>query len=93
MPRNVKDLKSAWVDPDDAPELTGEVFARAALKEGEAVLRPATGTLTRRGRPRMEHPKRQVTIRLDSDLVDSLRASGPGWQSRINDILRRAVGS
>lgn len=51
MPRNVKDLKSAWVDPDDAPELTGEVFARAALKEGEAVLRPATGTLTRRGRP------------------------------------------
>lgn len=50
-------------------------------------------TLTRRGRPRLEKPKRQVTIRLDSDVIDRLRASGPGWQSRVNEILKKAVGS
>jgi uncharacterized protein (DUF4415 family) len=59
--------------------------------KGDVVIRPAQGTLTRRGRPKLERPKRQVTVRLDSDLVDKLRNTGPGWQSRINAILRKAV--
>ncbi|WP_430700830.1 BrnA antitoxin family protein [Phenylobacterium glaciei] len=80
-----------WTDPDDAPELTDEFFERAALMEGDRVLRPAQGTLTKRGRPKLENPKRQITLRLDSDLIDRLRESGPGWQSRINEILRKAV--
>jgi uncharacterized protein (DUF4415 family) len=33
-----------------------------------------------------------VTIRLDSDVLEKFRAGGPGWQSRINDILRKAAG-
>jgi uncharacterized protein (DUF4415 family) len=32
--------------------------------------------------------KKSVTIRLDSDVVDWFRAQGPGWQTRINRILR-----
>ncbi|WP_293498045.1 BrnA antitoxin family protein [Phenylobacterium sp.] len=71
--------------------MTDDFFARAALKEGERVLRAAQGTLTKRGRPKLENPKRQVTLRLDSDLIDRLRESGPGWQSRINEILKKAV--
>ena len=35
--------------------------------------------------------KTRVTIRLDSDVVDCLRAGGPGWQTRANDMLRHAV--
>jgi uncharacterized protein (DUF4415 family) len=30
-------------------------------------------------------------LRLDQDVIETFRATGPGWQSRINEILRRAV--
>jgi uncharacterized protein (DUF4415 family) len=91
MAKNEKPISPAWTDPDDAPELTEDFFDRAELRDGERVLRPADGTLTRRGRPPLENPKRQVTLRLDGDLIDRLRQSGPGWQSRVNAILRKAV--
>jgi uncharacterized protein (DUF4415 family) len=85
------DISPGWVDPDDAPEWTDEVLDRAAIYEGDKLVQAAKGTLTRRGRPRLPHPKRQVTLRLDSDVLDSLRNSGPGWQSRVNAILRDAM--
>jgi len=93
MPGNGKNISQGWSDPDDAPEWTDEVFDRAALWNGDQLVEPAKGTLTKRGRPKLENPKRQVTLRLDGDLIDRLRDSGPGWQSRINDILRKAVGA
>jgi uncharacterized protein (DUF4415 family) len=37
--------------------------------------------------------KKQVTLRLDSDVVAAFRAGGAGWQSRMNEVLRKAVGS
>ena len=40
------------------------------------------------GRPKLEKPKKAVNIRLDQDVVEKFRATGPGWQSRINDILK-----
>jgi uncharacterized protein (DUF4415 family) len=91
MAESRRSTKRGWVDPDDVPELTDDFLDRAAIKKGDVVLRPADGTLTKRGRPRLEHPKRQITLRLDSDLVDRLRDSGPGWQSRVNAILRKAM--
>ena len=91
MPESKRSTKRDWVDPDDAPELSDDFLDRAAIKKGDVVLRPAQGTLTRRGRPKLDRPKRQITVRLDSDLVDRLRETGPGWQSRINAILRKAV--
>ncbi len=91
MPRNVGTTKEPWIDPDDAPAWSEDVFERAEVRKGDAILRPATGTLTKRGRPKLENPKRQVTLRLDGDVIDRFRDSGPGWQSRINEILRMAV--
>lgn len=82
---------AVWVDPDDAPEWTDEMFERAAFYRAGKLVRPATGTLTKRGRPKLANPKRQVTLRLDGDVLDSFRETGPGWQSRINEILRKAV--
>ena len=85
---------SDWVDPDDAPILTAEIAARAEIREGGKVIRPATGTLTRMGRPPLGGAaKKQVTLRLDSDVVAAFRAGGAGWQSRMNEVLRKAVGS
>jgi uncharacterized protein (DUF4415 family) len=67
-------------DYDDIPELTDEMMERADLFIGDKLIR--------RGRPRLEQPKKQVTLRLDADLLDGLRATGPGWQTRINEVLR-----
>jgi uncharacterized protein (DUF4415 family) len=45
----------------------------------------------RRGRPRLDAPKEAVKIRLDADVLAALRASGEGWQTRINDALRASL--
>lgn len=92
MTENKTDTGGVWIDPDDAPEWTEEQLERAELRVGDTVVEPATGTLTRRGRPKVDKPKTPVTIRLDQDVLEKLRASGPRWQSRANDILRKAVG-
>ena len=91
MTANRKDTPPEWVDPDDGPEWTDEMFDRAAIYKGGKLIRPATGTLTKPGRPKLANPKRQVTLRLDGDLLERLRETGPGWQSRINEILRAVV--
>ena len=44
-----------------------------------------------RGRP-AGRKKKVVSISLDNEVLDSLRASGEGWQTRVNDLLRAAVG-
>jgi hypothetical protein len=48
--------------------------------------------LVKRGRPKSDNPKQLVTIRLDADLVERLKADGKRWQTRVNDMLRKAVG-
>ena len=46
----------------------------------------------RRTRGKQRAPtKNQITLRLDADLVLHFRETGKGWQTRINDTLRRAV--
>lgn len=84
-------LPQDW-DDDDLPEWTEDQFARAQFSIGGKVMRPGNGTLTRPGRPVSENPKKQVTLRLDPDVVEKFRASGKGWQSRINAELRKALG-
>ncbi len=76
---------SAWNDPDDYPEITDADFARAKRYVGGVEVK-------RPGRPPLEHPKVRVSIRLDADLVEELRAQGPGWQTRANEALRKATG-
>lgn len=45
----------------------------------------------RPGRPVSAAPKVFTGIRLDADVLEALRATGPGWQTRVNGLLRRAV--
>ncbi len=44
--------------------------------------------LVRRGRPLGSGSKTQVTLRLDVEVVEKFKASGDGWQTRINDVLK-----
>lgn len=68
---------AAEADPDARPYTEAEW----------ALVRPQV----RRGRPLGSATKAQVTLRLDADLVARFRASGPGWQTRINAVLREAL--
>lgn len=93
MSENKRASGNDWADPDDAPEWTAKQFARAEMRIDDKLVRAATGTVTKAGRPALgERPKRQVTLRLDPDIIERFRATGPGWQSRINDALRKAAG-
>ncbi len=92
MSEREKSIKQEWVDPDDAPEWTEDVFDRAQFSRSGKVVRPATGTLTKRGRPKLEAPKKQVSVRLDQNVLEKLQEAGPGWQTRMNEILKKAVG-
>ncbi len=106
MTVNSDDTGAAWIDPDDAPEWTDEMFEMGQRSVGGRIIRPATGVLTKDGMkrvppyvipipgrpPERDEPKKQVTLRLDADLLERFRATGAGWQSRINATLRKAVG-
>lgn len=91
MTENRKPLPPAW-DDDDLPEWTSDQWDRAEIRHGDKLIRPARGTLTKRGRPKSNDPKQQVTLRLDRMVLERFRATGPGWQRRINDELKRALG-
>ncbi len=85
MPTRKHTTASKWIDPDDAPHLDRAWFEHAEIREGDRLIRPA-------GRPKSKSPKQAVNIRLDADLLAYYRATGPGWQSRINAALRKAAG-
>ena len=74
---------SKWVDPDDAPDLTEEFFKNADQYVGTKLIA--------RGRPKASTTTEPVKIRLDADVLAALRASGEGWQTRINDTLRASL--
>ncbi|MFM8445168.1 MAG: BrnA antitoxin family protein [Methylococcus sp.] len=49
-------------------------------------------TPARPGRPRRRGPtKIPVTIRLDADVLAALKESGPGWQTRANEVIRQWI--
>lgn len=81
----------AWDDVSDNPEWTEEDF-RLARPFREVFPELAASIARNRGRPVAENPKKQVTLRLDADLIERYKASGKGWQSRINEDLRKVSG-
>jgi uncharacterized protein (DUF4415 family) len=82
--------KTPVVFDDDNPEWTAADFA--AAKTGDAIPAHIRGAFPKtRGRPKGS-TKQLVSLRIDCDILERFRASGPGWQSRINEALRSAVG-
>jgi len=70
--KRVDALRDREIDLSDTPELTPEMFARAVVRRG---LKPVAR-------------KRQLTIRVDGDVLEWYRKQGPGYQTRINALLR-----
>ncbi len=86
-------LKAGTIVPTPAEDAA---IHAAAMSDPDAV--PFTDAeweqvkpLVRRGRPLGSGTKTQVTLRLDVEVVEKFRASGEGWQTRINDALKSWV--
>ena len=65
-------MRDEDIDFSDIPEITPEMFARAVRRRN---FKPI---------PR----KKQLTLRIDSDVVDWYKKQGRGYQTRINSLLR-----
>ena len=70
--KRVDALSDSAIDLSETPELRPERFARAVVRRG---LKPALR-------------KVQLTLRVDRDMVKWYRKQGPGYQTRINALLR-----
>jgi uncharacterized protein (DUF4415 family) len=77
---------------EDNPEWTCDEMrtARPALEVVAELFGPAAAESIRRrpGRPVKADKKINQTLRLDADVVGAYRQGGPGWQARINQVLR-----
>lgn len=90
MPRK---LQEPMFD-DDKPERTEEDFASATRFDPPVKVTDLTqemlASIARRG-PQKAPTKVAVSIRLSPDVVAHFKAKGPGWQSRIDDALRKVA--
>ena len=85
-----KDTKRSLSEEDEPVEWPDDVFDRAQISVDGKIVRAATGKLTRRGRPPVgDAPKQQVTLRLPREVIAHFKAGGPGWQTRIGEVLER----
>src|SRR5215475_7635454 len=83
-------------DPDTAPEWTDEDFDKAEVWEGNRFLghgRDFENGKRKVGRPKGSGTKEMVTLRIDRDVLDQFRETGPGWQTRLNDALREIAAA
>lgn len=86
-------IEADWVDPDDAPELTAEWFEKATLMIGEreVTLEEFRAAVDKQF-PAEARPtaisQLPVTIKLDAGILQAFKATGEGWESRMNDVLR-----
>ena len=87
----MKAKQSKAEKPDrDNPEWTREDFRRA--KRVVDVFPDIIAAAKRaRGRPKLERPKQMVTLRIDARALDAFKATGAGWQTRINEAIVKAA--
>lgn len=79
---------------EDARELDDEWFAKA--RPTSETFAPETyaalvAMKRPRGRPKAEETKVFTAIRLDADLLETFKATGKGWQTRVNAALRQFI--
>lgn len=95
---NVKSLNSSetWVDPDDAAELTDEFFEKGVWRIGDKIVSRDEASAVarrRRGRPPGSGTKVSTTIRFDAEVLAAFKATGDGWQTRMNEVLKEWLRS
>ncbi len=81
--------KDDWDEVSDNPPLTKEEMEKAKpfREVFPDMAKAMEQEIAKRGRPPKAVTKRPVTIRLNPETIEKFKATGPGWQSRISDIL------
>ncbi len=83
--------KKDWDEVSDNPTITKADMAKA--KPFKDAFPELYESIQRsRGRPPVENPRQQISLRLDPDVIAKFKAGGKGWQGRMNDALRKAAG-
>lgn len=82
---------SAHPEEDDVPVLTAADFARARPAEKVFSKRALAEFRPKRGRPVLDDKKVQVSIRLEPQVLKAFKATGNGWQTRVNEVLKAAI--
>lgn len=77
-----------WDEVSDNPEITAEEWGQA---KPFAEVFPELAAKLNAHRPGKVPAKKLISLRLDQDVIDAFRATGPGWQSRINATLREKL--
>jgi len=75
---NLQQVDAHAIAPDeyaDLPELTEEMLSRASLNKG--------------GRPVSANPRKPISLRLPTEVIERWRATGPGWQTRMAERLSK----
>jgi uncharacterized protein (DUF4415 family) len=67
----------------DPPEITDQWIAGADVYRG--------AKLVRRGRPKLQHPRRLLSLRLPPEVIANWKATGPGWQTRMAEVLEKST--
>jgi uncharacterized protein (DUF4415 family) len=74
----------------DRPRRPKDPLAAAEAVFKPAPAKPAAAAPKSAGLPGV---KQMVSLRLDEEVIEHFQSGGPGWQERINDLLRRAVAA
>jgi uncharacterized protein (DUF4415 family) len=76
----------------DVPELDEGFFRGARVRSGGTVIREAAEPGIRRGRPPLgSSAKVQQSLRLSPEVLDFFRATGEGWQAKMDQVLLEHV--
>ena len=84
------DKDPEMVDDEDNPEWTEEDFSRARPFK-EVFPEQYEAWEKKKGRPPVEQPKVHIGFRLAADVVNGVRATGPGYNARVEKVLREAL--
>jgi uncharacterized protein (DUF4415 family) len=68
---------------DEPPEITETWIEGADLYKGKRLIR--------RGRPKLESPRQLLSLRLPPNVIANWKATGPGWQTRMVEVLESTI--
>lgn len=92
MTRSPRKTKSSFTKADMAAVSDNPAWTKATTARSKS-FDETFPDLARRARGLQKAPtKTQVTLRLDARVVEHFKATGQGWQTRINEALKKAAG-
>jgi uncharacterized protein (DUF4415 family) len=89
----MKKLEPPPIDFDENPEWTKQNFARARPFKEVFPEQYESWKKNRGGRPPVESPKVHIGFRLAADVVEGVRATGKGYNARVEKVLREALAN